>query len=54
MQSERPARHFRAFLGGIFSARLKSARACAGLALLEVVLKAPKNNFLELLKKTTI
>jgi hypothetical protein len=51
MQYERPARDFRAFLGGTFSARVKSARACAGLTLLEVMLEAPKSHLLELLKK---
>jgi hypothetical protein len=38
-------------MGGIFSARVKSARACAGLTLLEVMLKAPKTRFVELFNK---
>jgi hypothetical protein len=54
MQSERPAQDFKAFPGGIFSARVNSARACSGLALLEVMLKAQTSHLLELLKQKTI
>jgi hypothetical protein len=53
MQYERPARHFRASGRHILGAS-QIRRACAGLTLLEVVLKAPKSHLLELFKKTAI